>query len=102
MSINDNPVSAFGDGRQTVSEAGKAVQLSTTTTGCAWVTITAETDNTGVICVGGKGVLAKLEERRGLPLEKGDTATLPAGDLAGVYIDSTVSGDGVTFIYGVA
>ena len=102
MSIADNPVGSFGTGRQTVKEGGKAVQLSTTTTGCNWVQVTAETDNTGIITIGGKNVVAKLEERQGLPLEKGDTATLPVGDLAQVYIDTTVNGDGVTFLYGVA
>jgi hypothetical protein len=102
MSINDNPVGSFGDGRQTVAEAGKPVALTSATAGCAWVLITAETDNTGEIVVGGKTVVAKLEDRRGAPLEKGDSVTLPAGDLASVYIDTTVNGDGVTFLYGTS
>jgi len=102
MSINDNPVSSLGTGRKTVAEGGKAVALATTTTSCVWVTITAETDNTGIITVGGKGVLSKLEERQGVPLEKGDSVTIPVGDLAQVYIDTTVNSDGVTYCYGVA
>jgi hypothetical protein len=102
MSLADNPAGSLGQGRQTIKEAGKPVQLSTTTTGCNWVAITAETDNTGIITIGGSGVVAKLEERKGLPLEKGDSTTIPVGDLAQVYIDTTVNGDGVTFIYGIA
>lgn len=102
MSLADNPVGSLGQGRKTVAETGKAVQLTTTTTQCNWVVVTAETDNTGIITVGGKGVKAKLEEREGLPLEKGDSITIPVGDLTQVYIDTTVNGDGVTFMYGIA
>lgn len=102
MTLNDNPVGSFGSGRQTVTEGGKAVALSTTTIGCNWVTLEAETDNTGEIVIGGKSVVAKLAERQGISLAKGDSVTLPAGSLASVYIDTTVNGDGVTFIYGIA
>jgi hypothetical protein len=101
MSVNANPAGSLGDGRQTVAEGGKPVALATTT-GCNWISVTAETDNTGVIAVGGKTVVAKLEDRRGVALAKGETVTLPVGDLAQVYIDTTVNGDGVTFTYGIA
>lgn len=101
MTLNDNPVGSFGDGRQTVSEGGKAVALATGTA-CSWVTIEAETDNTGEIVVGGSSVVAELAKRRGLSLAKGDSVTLPAGNLTSVYIDATVNGDGVSFIYGIA
>lgn len=98
----DNPVGSLGQGRQTVKEGGKPVRLTEATTQCNWVMVIAETDNTGIITVGGSGVVAKLEERKGLPLEKGDTTTIPINDAAQVFIDTTVNGDGVTFIYGIA
>lgn len=87
------------DGRKVVTTAGTRVALAASTA-IGWVSITAETDNTGVIVVGGSTVVAALATRRGKPLSAGEDITLPADNLANVYIDSTVNGDGVTFIYG--
>lgn len=99
MALLDNPAGSVGDGRKTVTAAspekiGSAV--------CSWVCIQAETDNTGEIVVGGSTVVAALATRRGLSLTKGDTITLPVNNLAAIYIDTTVSTDGVTFTYGIA
>lgn len=85
------------DGRQVVTTAGTRVQLSTTQTSVLEVTITAETDNTGYIVVGGATVVASLSTRRGTPLSAGDSYTVAVNDLSDVYIDSTVNGDGVTY-----
>jgi hypothetical protein len=63
------------------------------------VIITAETDNTGNITVGGSTVVAALATRRGIPLAAGDSVALEIDNLADVFIDSTVNGDGVTFAY---
>jgi len=89
---------SLGDGRQTVSTAGSAVALAGATT-IKEVTITAEEDNTGTIVVGGSTVVAALGTRRGAPIEAGDSITLKVDDLAEVYIDTTVNGDGVTYLY---
>ena len=96
-SVESNPLA--GDGRKVVTSAGTEVALASATA-CSWVQVTAETDNTGVIVVGASTVVAALSTRRGTPLNAGDSVTVPADDLANVYIDSTVNGDGVTFIYG--
>lgn len=101
MSINDNPAGSLGNGRKIVAEKEKPEVLAATT-GCIWVTIEAETDNTGEIIVGGKGVVGKLAERTGRTLDKGESITLEVGDLAQVWLDATVNGDGVTYVYGVA
>lgn len=85
------------DGRQVVATAGTRVQLSTTQTSVLEVTVTAETDNTGFVVVGGSTVVASLSTRRGTPLAAGDSYTLAVNDLTDVYLDSTVSGDGVTY-----
>jgi hypothetical protein len=63
------------------------------------VVITALSGNTGVIVVGGSGVVASLSTRSGTPLLAGDTVILDVDDLAKVYIDSTVNGEGVSFTY---
>ena len=88
------------DGRKTVTSAGTAVPLSATSIQVDYVIIMAETDNTGYICVGASTVVATVLTRRGIPLYAGDTPlVLEAVDLSQVYIDSVVSGDGVTFLY---
>jgi len=88
----------IGDGRKVVTTAGTAVALATTTA-VKRIYIQAETDNTGYIVVGASTVVASLATRRGVALDAGDSIALEIDDLADVYIDSTVNGDGVTFTY---
>ena len=90
--------SGIGHGRQVVTTAGTDVALAASTVAKV-VIITAETDNTGVIAVGGSGVDAVLATRTGTPLSAGDSLTLEIDNLADVFIDATVSGDGVTYSY---
>ncbi len=101
MSLNANPAGALGNGRKAVTEKEKPEALAPTTA-CLWVSIEAETDNTGEIVVGGKGLVGKLAERTGRTLDKGESITLAVGDLAQVWLDATVNGDGVTYVYGTA
>jgi hypothetical protein len=91
-------ITTIGDDRKTVTTAGTRVALASSTA-CKQVIITAETDNTGNITVGGSTVVAALATRRGIPLAAGDSVALEIDNLADVYIDSTVNGDGVTFAY---
>lgn len=88
----------IADGRKVVATAGNAEALASTES-IKKVEITAEFNNTGVIVVGGSTVVANLATRRGTPLYAGSTYTLVIDDLADVYIDATVSTDGVTFTY---
>jgi len=85
--------------RRIVATAGSSVRLTDTTTPAKKVIITAETDNTGVIVIGGDSVVATLASRKGNPLNAGDSITLYVIDLINIYLDSTVSGDGVTYNY---
>lgn len=86
------------DGRKVVTTAGTRVQLETTSRLVNFIIITAETNNTGNITVGASTVVAALTTRRGTPLNAGDSVSLGGVDLAEVYIDSTVSSDGVTYL----
>lgn len=88
----------IADGRTTVTTAGTRVALASSTA-CKQVAITAETDNTGLIVVGGSTCVAALATRRGIPLNPGDTITLDIDNLADIFIDSTVNTDGVTYLY---
>jgi len=94
------PPSVLGDGRKTVTKAGTAEKLVDTPTSCRWVIIIAEEDNTGTIVVGTSTVVATKATRRGAPLNAGDSIMILIDDLSKIYIDSTVDGEGVTFIYG--
>jgi hypothetical protein len=49
--------------------------------------------------VGGSTCIALLATRQGTPLEAGDSYSIDIDDLADVFIDATVSGEGVTFTY---
>ena len=88
----------INDGRKEVASAGTAVTLAASTA-CTKVTITAEEDNTGVIVVGGSSVVAALGTRQGTPLNAGQSYTVEIDDLVKIYLDSTASGDGVTYSY---
>ena len=86
------------DGRKVVTTAGTRVALASSTA-CKEVVITAELDNTGVVAVGAAAtVVAALATRTGVPLNAGDSIVLQIDNLADVGLDSTVSGDGVTFM----
>ena len=92
------PPTTIANGRKVVTTAGTAVVLAASTS-CTKVDISAETDNTGIIVVGGSGVIAALATRQGVPLNAGDTYSLDITNLTTVYIDSTVNGDGVSYSY---
>lgn len=89
---------AVGDGRKVVAVAGTREALAGSTA-CKKVLVTAETDNAGIVVVGSSTVVASLATRRGFALYAGDWCELETDNLADVYLDSTVSGDGVTFVY---
>lgn len=90
--------STIGDNRKVVASAGTAEALAASTA-CKSVVITAETDNTGTISVGGSTVVAALGTRRGTPLGAGESVAIDIDNLSKVFIDATVTGDGVTYTY---
>ena len=88
-----------GDGTKNVATAGTRVALATTTA-CKWVVVSARPANTGKIVVGTVTCVAAAGSERGIVLAAGQAAAIPATNLASVYIDSTVNGEGVAFAYG--
>lgn len=94
-SVAASGLSTAVSGRQTVTTAGTAVQF--TLQACKVVALTAETDNTGYIVIGDSAVVAALATRKGLPLAAGDTAIFSVSNMNVLYMDSTVSTDGVTW-----
>ena len=95
----DHSTTGVGHGVTVVTTAGTDVVLAASTL-AKWVAITAQSDNTGFIAVGATGVDATVATGTGVLLAAGDTFILPVDNLADVFIDSTVSGDGVRYTYG--
>lgn len=91
-------ITGIGHGVKTVTTAGTDVALASSTA-CKKVDIQAQTDNTGLIAVGGSGVDATEATGTGVLLNAGDFYSLEIDNLADIYIDSTINGDGVRFTY---
>lgn len=86
------------DGHTNVTTAGTAVALAASTP-CSSVTITALSGNTGTIAVGASTVLAAVgATRRGIPLNAGDSVSIPIANVSTLFIDSTVNGEGVSWL----
>lgn len=94
-SITETSPTYIGDDSQVVTTSGTRVQLSTSTLPIKYVIITANEANTGTIWVGGQTIASG----RGRPLVPLQSEKIDIDYLSKIYIDSTVSGDGVTFTY---
>jgi 2-succinyl-5-enolpyruvyl-6-hydroxy-3-cyclohexene-1-carboxylate synthase len=90
---------AISQGVKVVTTAGTDVVLATSRS-IKWIIIQAQTDNTGFVSIGASGVDATVATGTGIALAAGESLTLPGDDLANIYIDATVSGEGVRFTYG--
>lgn len=88
----------MGHGVTTVTTAGTDVALAGSTA-AKYVTIQAQTDNTSWIAVGATGVDATIATGNGVLLAPGDSVTLRVDNLADVFIDSLVNGEGVRYNY---
>lgn len=93
----------LGDGRKTVTVAGTAERLSAQSVAIRSVEITALPANTGKIAVGGSTAKATVAAERGTILNAGATKRLDADDqvddLNQVWVDASVSGEGVSYSY---
>lgn len=94
IGVNLNPYSIVGNGLTTVTTAGTAVQVQSTTA-IKSLTIRALKSNTGLIFVGSSAV----SSANGFQLSPQETVSLDIDNTSKVYIDAAVSGEGVTFIY---
>ena len=91
-------ITGGADGVKTVSNAGTDEALAVSIA-CKKVDIQAQTDNTGLIAVGFTGVDATEATGTGVILRAGDTYSLEIDNLNDIYIDATVSGEGVRYTY---
>jgi hypothetical protein len=95
----NHATTGIGHGVKTVAAAGTDEALAASTP-AKWVMIQAQTDNTGRVAIGATGVDATIATGNGIALAAGEIATLPCDNLADLFIDATVTGDGVRYTYG--
>ncbi len=91
-------ITGVGHGVKVVTTAGTDVALAASTP-CKRVTIQAQLDNTSTIAVGATGVDATVATGTGIVLNPGDVFEFDIDNLADVFIDSLVNGEGVRFQY---
>ena len=89
---------AIRTGTKTVTTAGTRVQLSSTWAQCKEVVITAYQANTGVMAIGDSNVVAASGSERGATINAAQTEYLHDVNLSSIYIDSTVNGEGVSWV----
>jgi hypothetical protein len=92
----------------TVAAAGTPVQLESKSGGEAHsVIVQALGTNEGTIVVGDKNVKAApgihgAPTRRGIALAANESVAIDIADPGAIWIDSTINGDGVTFMMAIA
>jgi hypothetical protein len=96
--VDTQRIANINHGVKTVTTAGTDVVLAASTS-CRRVTIQAQTDNAGFIAIGAAGVDATVDVGTGVLLAAGEVFELEIDNLADVFIDSTVNGEGVRYTY---
>lgn len=102
MGLLDNPAGDLYVGRKVCTSAGTAEPIVSTPKSIVALAVQAELDNSGDVAVGNEDVVAANGSAQGILLAPGESMTLEIHELSKVYIDSKVSGDGVSFLYMVA
>ena len=87
------PIALYND-IKVVTAAGTAEALAGTQTLVSGVRVKALLANTGLIYVGDSAV----DSTNGYQLASGESVFLEIDDLATVYVDSAVNGEGVSFV----
>ena len=85
--------STIYNGSKDVTTAGTAVALGSSTT-IKSVVVKAKCSNAGTIYIGD----ASVSSSNGMELQAGDAIGIDIDDLSTVYIDSSVSGEGVDYL----
>lgn len=89
--------SVITNGRKVVSTAGTRETLVAVSTPAKGVVIMAISTNTGITAVGGATVVATAATQQGVVILAGEAVTLAIDDLIKVYLDVTISGNGVIY-----
>lgn len=92
--IISSPPTTLGSGKKLVTTAGTRVQLASTTS-IKGLSVKALSTNTGLIYIGDVTVASS----NGFQLSAGDEQSFDISDLASLYVDSAVNGEGVTYFW---
>jgi len=87
-----DPASTVYDGNKTVTTAGTRVALAASQALTKGVRVRAKDANSGLIYIGGASVSSSSDR-----LSPAEPTWMDVNNLANVYIDAAVSGDGVTY-----
>ena len=92
-------ITGIGHGVKTVSTNGTDEALAASTA-CKRVIIQAQTDNGGAVAIGAAGVDATVATGNGISLvATSPPVVLDIDNLADIYVDAVVAGEGVRYIY---
>jgi hypothetical protein len=97
--VVNHATTSIGHGVKVVASAGTDEVLASATP-AKWIVIQAQTDNSGIVAVGGAGVDATVATGTGVALAAGESVTLLIADLSDLYVDAVTNGDGVRYTYG--
>jgi len=93
-------ITGIASSNRAVTTAGTRVTLTAASTPAKYVKIQAKPANTGRIAVGGSSVDETPATVDGLILYAAENSGwIPCDDLVDIYLDSSVSAEGVTYIY---
>lgn len=84
-----------GSGQKTVTTAGVAERLVANPTYCESVTIKALHGNTGYVYIGDGEVSSAV----GFVLDAGEPTSMDIDDLHDIFLDVSVNGEGVSYLY---
>lgn len=82
-------------GQETVTTSGTEVQLVASSTPCSSIVIKALSTNTGSIAIGSN---SSVTVSNGFLLVANESVSLDLDNVQDVYIDTTVNGEGVSWI----
>lgn len=88
----------IGNGKTVVTTHGTAVVLAASTE-CKRIDIVALQTNTKQVAIGSSSVSAQVNTESGVILQPGGSYTLFITNLANIFIDSLIDGEGVTYCY---
>ena len=98
VDASGTPVASMVDGRKVVASAGTAEAVTAASEPFVDCDVQAEEDNTGDVVIGSSTVVANLATRRGTLLTPSSNYHFAkSNDLANIFIDVEISGDGVIF-----
>lgn len=98
LSFTLDPPNTVVNGQRAVTTAGTRVALAGASTPVVSVTIKALSTNTGLIYVGDSTV----DSTNGFVLASGDSASSDIDNLTDIYLDSSVDGEGVSYLGAVS